>query len=65
METEIKLAIKSLEQVERCGCWSEAPGEGIDPNHKVSIASALRRLRRVVRVIEIERSNELYLQEQQ
>jgi hypothetical protein len=41
----VERAIKKLEEVEMCGCWSEPPGEGIDPDHKKSIAAALRILR--------------------
>jgi hypothetical protein len=41
----VERAIKYLERVERCGCWTEPAGEGIDPDHKADIKGALRVLR--------------------
>lgn len=45
LEKRISFAVYHLERVERCGCWDEPEGEGLDPDHKASIKHALAELR--------------------
>ena len=40
----INYALKNLNEIKRCGCFNEPPGEGLDPDHATSILRAINAL---------------------